>query len=269
MLASFLGGTGMRFRDWTVIVTGGGVGIGRAIALAFGREGANVMVASRSRGNLESVAAELRALGTRPMVAVMSVTDEPAVEAAVREAVERTGRLDVVVNNAGITGRAALARDTSAADFRENLEVNTTGAFLFARHASRVMIDRKRGSIVNIASIAGRIGYALRTPYAASKWGLIGLSHSLAAELGPHGVRVNAVLPGPVAGDRFDRVVADRARATGDSIEDTLRWYLKDMPLGRVVTADEVAAAVTFLASDEAAGITGQALNVDGGFRMQ
>ncbi len=259
----------MRFKDWTVIVTGGGAGIGRAIALAFGREGAHVMVASRSKPNLEATAGELRALGTRPMVAVLSVTDEPAVEAAVRAAVGSTGRLDVLVNNAGITGPAALARDITAADFRENLDVNVTGAFLFAKHASRVMIERKRGSIVNIASIAGRIGYALRTPYAASKWAMIGLSHSLAAELGPHGVRVNAVLPGPVAGERFDRVVAERARAQGKSLEETERWYLKEMPLGRVVTPEEVASAVTYLASDDAAAITGQALNVDGGFRMQ
>jgi NAD(P)-dependent dehydrogenase (short-subunit alcohol dehydrogenase family) len=259
----------MRFSDWTVIVTGGGAGIGRAIALAFGREGANVMVASRGKDKLDAVAAELRALGTKPMVATLSVTDEGAVSDAVRSAFERTGRLDVLVNNSGITGPAALARDISAQDFRDNLEVNLTGAFLFAKHASRVMIERRRGSIVNIASIAGRIGYALRTPYAASKWGMIGLSHSLAAELGPHGVRSNAVLPGPVRGERFDRVVAERAAAEGKSIEETERWYLKEMPLGRVVTPEEVATAVTFLASDDAASITGQALNVDGGFRMQ
>src|SRR5262245_36684763 len=168
----------MRFRNWTVIVTGGGVGIGRAIALAFGREGANVMVASRNQANLASVAAELRALDTDPMVAVLSVADEAAVAAAVREAVARTGRLDVLVNNAGIGGPTAPGVEISAEAWRETLDVNLTGAFLFAKHASKVMIEARRGAIINISSIAGRIGYALRTPYAASKWGMLGLNAS-------------------------------------------------------------------------------------------
>jgi len=149
------------------------------------------------------------------------------------------------------------------------VDVNLNGAFYCAKHVARRMIERKSGAIVNIASIAGRIGYALRTPYAATKWGLIGLSHSLAAELGPHGVRVNAVLPGPVEGERVRQVIADRAQATGQSLEEAATIFTANLPLGRFVTAEEVASAVTFLASDDAAAITGQALNVDAGFRMQ
>ena len=258
----------MRFQDATVIVTGGGYGIGRAIALAFGREGANVVLAARSREKLEAVAGELRALGTRPIVAGLSVTDEDAVGAMVRDAHARTGRLDVLVNNAGIAGPTQPARDISAPEWRETLEVNLTGAFLCAKHAAAVMMAQRRGAIVNIASVAARIGYALRTPYAASKWGMLGLSHSLAAELGPHGIRVNAVLPGPTSGERMDRVVAARARAEGSSLEDAEQWYVRELPLRRMVTGDEVAAAVLYLASDDAGGITGQALNVDAGFRM-
>ncbi len=190
----------MRFRDSVVIVTGGGYGIGRGIALAFGREGAHVVLAARSREKLEAVATELRAVGTRPLVAELSVSDEAAVAAMVDSAVRTYGRVDVLVNNAGIAGPAGLARDLDPAAWRETIDTNLTGAFLCAKHVARGMIDRKAGAIVNIGSVAGRIGYALRTPYAASKWGMIGLSHSLAAELGPHGIRVNIVLPGSTEG---------------------------------------------------------------------
>ena len=259
----------MRFQDRIVIVTGGGYGIGRAIALAFGREGAHVVLAARSWAKLEAVAAELRALGTKPTVAELSVANEAAVADMVRSAESTYGRVDVLVNNAGITGPTALARDIEATAWREMVDVNLNGAFYCAKHVSRGMVERKSGAIVNIASIAGRIGYALRTPYAATKWGMIGLSHSLAAELGPYGIRVNAVLPGPVEGDRVRQVIIDRAKATGQSVEEAAKIFTANLPLGRFVTADEVASAVTFLASDAAAAITGQALNVDSGFRMQ
>lgn len=258
----------MRFKGWTVVVTGGGYGIGRAIALAFGREGANLELAARSRDKLEAVAAELRTLDTRPSVTPLNVADEAAVAAMIRGAHARSGRLDVLVNNSGIAGPTLLARDIDSAAWRETLEVNLTGAFLCAKHASAIMIEQRRGAIVNIASVAARIGYALRTPYAASKWGMLGLSHSLATELGPYGIRVNAVLPGPTAGDRIGRVIAARAESEGKSPEEIERWYAKDLPLGRMVSEEEVASAVLYLASDEAAGITGQALNVDAGFRM-
>jgi NAD(P)-dependent dehydrogenase (short-subunit alcohol dehydrogenase family) len=259
----------MRFSKRTIIVTGGGFGIGRAISLGFGREGANVVLASRSKPNLEAVAAELRALGTDPTVAPLDVRDEAAVESMVKASEERYGSIDVLVNNSGISGPTALVSEITAEGWRETLEVNLTGAFLCAKHVARGMIARNRGAIVNISSIAGRIGYALRSPYAASKWGMIGFSHSLAAELGPHGIRVNAVLPGPTQGKRVEDVIAARARAQGQSIEETMKFFTRDLPLGRMVTEDEVASAVLFLASDDAETITGQALNVDSGFRMQ
>src|SRR5262249_23919876 len=157
-------------------VTGGGYGIGRAIAFAFGREGAHCVLAARSKEKLEEVASELRGMGTKPAVAVLTVSDEAAVASMVRTAESTYGRIDVLVNNAGITGPTALARDIDAAAWREMVDVNLNGAFYCAKHVSRGMIERKAGAIVNIASIAGRIGYALRTPYAATKWGLVGLS---------------------------------------------------------------------------------------------
>jgi NAD(P)-dependent dehydrogenase (short-subunit alcohol dehydrogenase family) len=259
----------MGFKGQTVIVTGAGYGIGRAIALGFGRQGANVVLAARSRDKLEAVATDLTALGTTPLTVVTDVSSEPDVAAMARAAVSRYGGIDVLVNNAGIAGPTKLARDIAPAEWEETLAINLSGAFYCATHVSGVMIERKRGSIVNIASVAGRIGYALRTPYAASKWGMIGLSHSLAAELGPYGIRVNAVVPGPIRGERIDQVIAARAQTEGKSFEEASQWFVKDIPLRRMPTAEEVAEAVLFLASDAASAITGQAVNVCGGFRMQ
>ncbi len=259
----------MRFSNQTVIVTGAGYGIGKQIALAFAAEGANVVLGGRTRDKLEAVADELRLLATRPLVLPTDVTSEEQVARLVAAANEGYGGLDVLVANSGIGGPTALARDVNAADWRQTIDVNLTGAFYCAKHASTVMIAQKRGAIVNIGSIAGRIGFPMRTPYAASKWGLIGLSHSLAAELGPHGIRVNAVLPGGVEGTRLEDVLANRARTSGASVGAIKEKILGDTPLGRFIAEKEVAEAVLFLASPAAAAITGQALNVCGGQRIQ
>jgi NAD(P)-dependent dehydrogenase (short-subunit alcohol dehydrogenase family) len=257
------------FEKQVVIVTGGGMGIGRAIALAFGREGADVVLAARSKAKLEEVATRLREARTDPMVHLTDVSSEAAVSAMVAATLAKYGRVDVLVNNSGVAGPTKLARDVSGEEWNETIGINLSGAFYCARAVSAPMIERRRGSIVNISSVAGRIGYALRTPYAASKWGMIGLSHSLAAELGPHGIRVNAVLPGTTEGDRIHRVVAAKAAAEGKSLEETREWYIKDIPMKRMVSESEVAETVLFLASDAASGMTGQAVSVCGGFCMR
>jgi NAD(P)-dependent dehydrogenase (short-subunit alcohol dehydrogenase family) len=259
----------MEFKDQTIIVTGAGYGIGREIALAFGRLGGNVVLAARSRGKLDAVADELSALGTRPLVVPLDVSKESEVAAMVQQAQSSYRRIDVLVNNAGIGGPTALARDVTGDQWRETIDINLSGAFYCAKYVSAVMITAKRGNIVNISSVAGRIGFALRTPYAASKWGMIGLSHSLAAELGPYGIRVNTITPGPIAGERIKRQAHDRARAEGKSYDDVLRSFVAGVPLGRMPTEAEVANAAVYLASERSSGITGQVLGVDGGMRMQ
>ena len=258
-----------RFGGRTAIVTGGGHGIGRAIALAFGREGANVVIAARDRSRMDATAAELAALGARALVRETDVASETQVTAMVGHALAEFGTIDVLVNNAGIAGPTALARDVTEEGWNESIDIDLSGAFYCAKHVAPSMMERKRGNIVNISSIAGRIGYALRTPYAAAKWGMIGLSHSLAAELGPYGIRVNAVLPGTTEGERIHRVITTRAAAEGKSVEEMREWYVKDIPLGRMVTEDEVAQTVLFLASDAASAITGQAISVCGGMCMR
>ncbi len=258
-----------RFRERIVIVTGGGYGIGKAIALAFGREGAHVVLAARSEEKMRAVAHALEDLGTRPLVCPTDVSSEEDVRAMVAAALARYDHVDVLVNNSGIAGPTGIARDITAKDWNETLAINLSGAFYCAKHVSASMIARGRGNIVNISSVAGRIGYALRTPYAASKWGMIGLSHSLAAELGPHGIRVNAVLPGSTDGDRLNRVIAARAASEGKTFDEARDWYVKDTPMKRMVSEDEVAEAVLFLASDAASGMTGQAVSVCGGFVMR
>ncbi|MEE8394665.1 MAG: SDR family oxidoreductase [bacterium] len=259
----------MRFKDKTVIVTGAGYGLGKQVALDFGREGANVVLAARSKEKIDEVAAELKEIDTRPLAVPTDVSSESDVERLFDLTRAEYGGLDVLINNAGIAGPSALAADVTAADWLETIAINLTGAFYCAKAAAKLMADHAGCSIVNITSVAGRREYPLRSPYSASKWGMIGLSHSLAAEMGTRGIRVNAVAPGAIEGERMVRVISARAEAAGKTYEEASDYFLATVPLGRMVTEQECSDTILFLASDASSGTTGQCLLVDGGMRMQ
>jgi NAD(P)-dependent dehydrogenase (short-subunit alcohol dehydrogenase family) len=258
----------VRLSGQVALITGGGRGIGRAIALRFASEGAAVMLAATKREPLEATAAEIRKAGGRAATAVVDVADEAAVKAVVAATLGELGRLDILVNNAGVGGPTLRVADMERADWDRTLAVNVTGAFLCSKHAIPHMVARKSGRIVNITSIAGLMGYPLRSPYAVSKWGMIALTRTLAGELGEHGITVNAIAPGAVRGERVEGVIAARAAALGRPAADVERELFVDpTALKRMVGADDVAATAAFLASNDAANITGETISVSAGFR--
>ena len=258
----------MRLSGQVALITGGGRGIGRAIALRFVSEGAAVMLAATKREPLEATAAEIRKAGGRAATAVVDVADEAAVKTVVAATLGELGRLDILVNNAGVGGPTLRVVDMERADWDRTLAVNVTGAFLCSKHAIPHMVARKSGRIINITSIAGLMGYPLRSPYAVSKWGMIALTRTLAGELGEHGITANAIAPGAVRGERVEGVIAARAAALGRPAADVERELFVDpTALKRMVDPDDVAATAAFLASNDAANITGETISVSAGFR--
>jgi len=238
------------------VVTGASRNIGRAIALRLAEAGAEVALVGRDEAALEEVAGAVRALGRGALPFRCAVEDAAESASTVEKIIERFGALDILVNNAGVTRDKLLLR-MDEADWNEVLAVNLTGAFHFAKGAARQMIRQKRGRIVNITSVIGQIGNAGQANYAASKGGLIAFTKSLAKELAPRGITVNAIAPG------FIETAMTQVLST--EVRDKL---LHDIPLGRFGTPDDVAVVALFLASDGAAYITGQTLNVDGGMVM-
>jgi NAD(P)-dependent dehydrogenase (short-subunit alcohol dehydrogenase family) len=239
------------------------------MALRFATEGAAVTVAGTSRDQLDATAAEIVAAGGRSLAVVADVASEAAVAQMVAATLREFGRVDILVNNAGIAGPTAAVADAKCEDWERTLAVNLTGAFLCSKLAIPHLIAQQSGRILNITSVAGRIGYAMRSAYAASKWGLIGLTRSLALELGPHGITVNAIAPGAVRGERIGNVVRDRAAALGRTAAEIEReFFVEPTALKRMLGPEEIAATALFLASDEARGITGETLGVTAGFRL-
>lgn len=247
-------------RGLRVLVTAGASGIGRAIAEAFHSAGARVHLCDVSAERLaEALAALAGASGTVADVAVAEQVDR-----VFEEVKAALGGLDVLVNNAGIAGPTARVEEIPPEEWERTIAVNLTGQFLCARRAVPLLKAAGGGAILSMASVAGRLGYPLRTPYAASKWGVIGLTQSLAMELGPHNIRVNAILPGVVAGERMRGVIGARAAAEGTSYDAMEKHYLRQVSMRRMVTAEEVAGTVLFLCSEAGRSISGQSLSVDG-----
>ena len=243
-----------------VLITAGASGIGAEMARAFLDVGARVAICDID----EAALARFSEQHPEALTAVADVSDEAAVNRLVSLIEEEFGRLDVLIKNAGISGPTGLIEDLEIDDVRKTLEIDLLGQFIVLRAAVPLMKKSGPGSVVNVSSVAGRLGYAMRTPYAGSKWGIVGLSASLAKELGPHGIRVNAVLPGIVRGARIDNVIRDRAEAAGVIFEEMEESLLANVSLRRMVDAEDVAAAVLFLCSPGGANISGQALSVCG-----
>lgn len=195
---------------------------------------------------------------------VADVASAPQIDLVFADLGQRLGGMDVLVNNAGIAGPTAPVEDINPDDWSRTLAVNITGQFLCARRAVPLLKAAGGGSIINMSSVAGRLGYPLRAPYAASKWAVIGFTESLAIELGPHDIRVNALLPGFVEGERIRRVIAARAEALGLSCDEMESRYLEQVSLRRMVTHADVAAMALFLCSPTARNISGQSLSVCG-----
>jgi NAD(P)-dependent dehydrogenase (short-subunit alcohol dehydrogenase family) len=258
----------MNLANQTAIVTGGGRGIGKAIALALARDGANVLVCGRHEETLKHTAAEIQKLGKQALAIVTNVSQEKEVEAMVESALSEFRGVNILVNNAGIAGPTAPITNVSKNDWDETIAVNLTSAFLCARAVLPGMIERRSGKIINIASVAGRMAYALRGPYAVSKWGMIGLTKTLAQEVGPHNIQVNAILPGPTAGERMQAVIDQRAQELGRSSEEVERLYVEGTALKRMVDPEHVAAMAVFLASGSGDSITGQAIDVTAGYGL-
>jgi NAD(P)-dependent dehydrogenase (short-subunit alcohol dehydrogenase family) len=243
-----------------VLITAGASGIGLAIARAFHATGARVYICDIDVAALERVAGELPGLITRRC----NVGDRADVTAMVADAAQRLGGVDVLVNNAGIGGPTKPVHELDPADWDAVLQVNLTGTFDVTRHAIPHLIRAGSGVIINMSSAAGRFGYPNRSPYAATKWALIGFTKTLAMELGERGIRVNAIAPGAVAGERAERVFRGRAQASGRSIEEEKRIGLASQSLKELVDPRDIAQLAVFLASDAAKSISGQVIPIDG-----
>ncbi|HJU28908.1 MAG TPA: SDR family oxidoreductase [Candidatus Binataceae bacterium] len=250
------------------IITGGGYGIGREIALAYARAGMRIALAARSQGPLDETRAAIERTGAKAIAVQADVAKEADCQRMVDETVKAFGGVDILVNNAGIAGPTKRVTDMTLAEWREVLDINITGAWLASRAAIPAMVKRGGGNILMISSGAGRRGYPLRSPYAASKWAMIGLTQTLAGEWGPSGIRVNCICPGAVEGDRIERVIRARAEAMKASYEDVRRGFTSSAAMQRMVTEEEVARVALFLVGDLSSGVTGQTINVDAGSIM-
>jgi NAD(P)-dependent dehydrogenase (short-subunit alcohol dehydrogenase family) len=243
-----------------VLITAGGAGIGRAIAGAFSAAGARVHVCDVDGKALADAKDQWPDLGT----SLTDVAEPDQVDRLFAEALESLGGLDFLVNNAGIAGPTAAVEDCTTEGWRRTLAVNLDATFYCSRRAIPALKAAGGGGIVNMSSSAGLFGYALRSPYVAAKWAIIGFTKTLAMELGPHGIRANAICPGPVSGPRMDRVIAAQSEARGVPEQDIRDTYTRNVSLRTFVDPEDIANAAVFLCSPLGARISGQAFPVDG-----
>jgi NAD(P)-dependent dehydrogenase (short-subunit alcohol dehydrogenase family) len=252
---------------WVAVVTGGGRGIGRSIALALARAGYELVLAARSDNELAAVKHEIEEAGGKAIAVPTDLRSRPQIE-RLAEAAFAIGPVDLLVNNGGIAGPQGMMWDLNPDEWAETMAVNVDAVFLCSRAFLPPMIERGRGSIVNIGSITGKRPLLGRSPYATSKLALVGLTRTLALETGPFGVRVNLISPGFVEGPRIDWVIGRQAEARGVPGAVVREDFTALSPLGRLTSPEDVASVVVFLASESAAAITGADINVNSGVVM-
>lgn len=259
----------MLLREKVALVTGGGRGIGRAIALRFAAEGAAVVVSARTERELDDAVEEIRRAGGRAAAAAGDVSNEADCAAVAATAEKSFGQVDILVNNAGVFGPVKPLEEVTASEWDRVMAANLRGVFLMSRAVLAGMYRRSSGAIINLGSIAAKTALIWQAPYSASKAAVLGLTRALAAEAAAHGVRVNAICPGPVPETKMSQDLgAEIATRAGGDPQKLFARFLENFLQRRPQTAAEVAAAAVFLASDQASAITGQALNVDGGMNF-
>jgi NAD(P)-dependent dehydrogenase (short-subunit alcohol dehydrogenase family) len=249
------------------IVTGAGKGIGRSIALALAQAGADVGVTARTIGDLERLVGEIQALGRRSVAVTCDVTDADQVQHMATTLLEGLGGLDILVNNAGNAGSHKMLNHPDEL-WHRMLTVNLTSVYYVCKAFLPTLTEQRSGRIINIASIASRVGGRYVAAYTASKHGVLGLTRALAVEMLPYNVTVNAVCPGYVDTPMTDASVSNMVARTGMSEGQAREWLAKTSPQNRLISPEEVASVVVFLALESSKGITGQAINIDGGGTM-
>jgi meso-butanediol dehydrogenase/(S,S)-butanediol dehydrogenase/diacetyl reductase len=263
----------LKIKDKIAIVTGGGNGIGRAIALRLAAEGAKVAVADLKKDAAQKIAEEIKAGGGDGLAIGCDATNPDDVDAMVRETLTTYGVIDILVNNVGGGSGTGYVAETLLDNWDKTIDINLKSAFLCCRAAAQAMIKRKQGRIVSISSVSGKTGEPLIGAYCAAKFGVIGLTQALARELARYDITVNAVCPGYVYTPGWEILAQslkdNRPSLANKSLQEVFEARVKSVtPLGRPQTADDVASLVTYLASEEAKNITGQAISVDGGAFM-
>ncbi|MDA0769015.1 MAG: SDR family NAD(P)-dependent oxidoreductase [Chloroflexi bacterium] len=255
----------MTMKDKVVVVTGAGRGIGRELALAFAREGADLVLTSRTESALQETQAMVEEIGQKGFVVTCDVSQAHSVQNMAEQTLAHYGHVDVLVNNSGIGGPSAETWKIEPEDWAETFDINVKGTYLCCRAFLPSMIERQSGNIVIIGSMTGKRPLWGRSPYAASKMALVGLARTLALETGPYDIRVNVVSPGAVEGERIAWVIQQQAEGRGITPEQAREELASGSPLNRLVPASDVAAAALYLASDRSGSTTGEDLNVSAG----
>ena len=259
----------MKLKSKVAIVTGGGTGIGKAISLALAKEGTAVVMTARNLSRLEQAAEDINSRGGKTEAIQADISDHKQVKRMIAQTIKDFGQIDILVNNAARgTFNNADVVDMNLEEWYDSLAINLTGMMLCCREALKYMIPRKSGNIINISSVAGLSGVPKESPYAASKWGVIGLTETLAVEVGKSGIRVNCISPGATRTQEFEDWVRVSAADAGISYEEMMSKITENNALKRIAEPSEIAACVVFMASDDSSAITGHNLIASCGFHL-